>query len=134
MPDGDGPPTGKPGNRCPQAADSPGGQPSVTEDCLYLNVTTPAKSGPSRPVMVWLHGGDGAGAGADYDPTRLVDQGNVTVFGESSGRSRPARCCPRRRLRGWSSARSWKAARARRTSRRTRWPRGLGRHTLFTPL
>ncbi|WIX78805.1 carboxylesterase family protein [Amycolatopsis carbonis] len=69
----------KPGNRCLQAAGSPGGQPSLNEDCLYLNVTTPAKSGTSRPVMVWLHGGDGTGAGADYDPARLVDQGGVVV-------------------------------------------------------
>ncbi|WP_326569325.1 carboxylesterase family protein [Amycolatopsis rhabdoformis] len=69
----------KPGNRCPQAADSPGGKPSLDEDCLYLNVTTPARPGSTRPVMVWLHGGDGTGAGADYDTARLADQGDAVV-------------------------------------------------------
>lgn len=69
----------KPGNRCPQAAGSPGGNPSLDEDCLCLNVTTPAKSGSNRPVMVWLHGGDGTGAGADYDTARMSEQGDVVV-------------------------------------------------------
>src|SRR5688500_9514644 len=27
------------------------------EDCLYLNVTTPACDDAGRPVMVWIHGG-----------------------------------------------------------------------------
>src|SRR5690625_2674081 len=42
-------------NHCPQT-DSPFGQPSTTEDCLYLNVFTPKAEGP-HPVMVWIHGG-----------------------------------------------------------------------------
>jgi para-nitrobenzyl esterase len=29
----------------------------VSEDCLFLNVFTPAADGNRRPVMVWLHGG-----------------------------------------------------------------------------
>ena len=28
-----------------------------SEDCLYLNVWSPARPGGQRPVMVWLHGG-----------------------------------------------------------------------------
>ena len=28
-----------------------------TEDCLLLNVWTPALDGDHRPVLVWLHGG-----------------------------------------------------------------------------
>src|ERR1700694_5936532 len=36
---------------------SPGYEPT-SEDCLYLNVWTPAKSAKDRlPVMVWVHGG-----------------------------------------------------------------------------
>ena len=32
--------------------------PSMSEDCLYLNVWTTAKSNRERrPVMVWIHGG-----------------------------------------------------------------------------
>ncbi|MEK1933709.1 MAG: carboxylesterase family protein, partial [Pararhizobium sp.] len=29
----------------------------ISEDCLFLNVFTPAADGKRRPVMVWLHGG-----------------------------------------------------------------------------
>ncbi|HEX6471729.1 MAG TPA: carboxylesterase family protein [Streptosporangiaceae bacterium] len=72
----------RPGNRCPQ----PGrpGQPMVVgaEDCLYLNVSTPARAWPGArlPVMVWFHGGGfTSGSGGDYDPTRLVRSGNVLV-------------------------------------------------------
>lgn len=53
--------------------------PSTAEDCLYLNVFTPAKRVRHAPVMVWFHGGAFvSGSGDLYDPTDLVRDG-VTV-------------------------------------------------------
>jgi len=55
------------------------GAPSLSEDCLYLNIYTPA-TGSNHPVMVWIHGGafTGGSGGPSYDPSRLVAEG-VTV-------------------------------------------------------
>ena len=55
----------------------------VSEDCLYLNVWSAAKS-PSerRPVMVFLYGGgfvEGSGSVAVYDGTHLATRGAVVV-------------------------------------------------------
>ena len=55
-----------------------------SEDCLFLNVWTPALAdGKKRPVMVWLHGGGfaaGSGSSTVYDGTRLVQRGDVVVI------------------------------------------------------
>ncbi len=54
----------------------------IGEDCLYLNVWTPAAPGERRPVMVWIHGGAfvlGAGSTFVYAPPRLVERGVVVV-------------------------------------------------------
>jgi len=51
------------------------------EDCLFLNVWTPALDG-ARPVMVWLHGrGFAQGAGSEplYDGAALAKRGDVVV-------------------------------------------------------
>ena len=62
---------------CPQPG-GPFGQASTSEDCLYLNVYTPA-AGAHHAVMVWIHGGAlVSGESNDYDPTALVQDG-VTV-------------------------------------------------------
>ena len=62
---------------CPQAA-SPFGQASTSENCLFLNVFTPATGG-QHPVMVWIHGGAlVTGESDDYSPAGLVADG-VTV-------------------------------------------------------
>ena len=69
------------GPHCPQPATF-FGLPSATEDCLYLNVFTPAgaRAGGDHPVMVWIHGGGlWLGESQDYDPTKLVAQGTVVV-------------------------------------------------------
>jgi len=55
----------------------------MSEDCLYLNVWTPAVSpAQAAPVMVWIHGGSfmsGAGSQPTYDGTRLAMRGVVVV-------------------------------------------------------
>ncbi len=57
--------------------------PKMSEDCLYLNVWTPAqKMGEKLPVMVWIHGGGFAmgAAGVDiYDGEALARKGVVVV-------------------------------------------------------
>ncbi|HZX97188.1 MAG TPA: carboxylesterase family protein [Myxococcales bacterium] len=79
-------------SHCPQGP-SPFGLASATEDCLFLNVFTPAHGDGARddeegdddedgrlPVMVWIHGGALlVGESDDYDPARLVKQGVVVV-------------------------------------------------------
>jgi len=56
------------------------GEPS--EDCLYLNVWTPACDGAKRPVMVWFHGGAfviGAGSQGVYNGKHLAAHDVVVV-------------------------------------------------------
>ena len=71
------------GSECTQ----PGGIGS--EDCLFLNVYTPASQPRANeanlrvqglPVMFWIHGGSLIrGAGNSYDPKRLVQNGVIVV-------------------------------------------------------
>jgi para-nitrobenzyl esterase len=65
---------------CPQPPGS-FGRASTSEDCLYLNVFTPAGSrGRNLPVMVWVHGGSlRTGESDDYNPAGLVREGVVVV-------------------------------------------------------
>jgi para-nitrobenzyl esterase len=74
------------GPACPQPEarlstiykDDPG---PMSEDCLTLNVWTPADA-RKAPVFVWIHGGafaGGSGREAVYDGTRLAAQGIVVV-------------------------------------------------------
>jgi para-nitrobenzyl esterase len=55
----------------------------VSEDCLYLNVWTAAKSASDkRPVMFWIHGGSytrGTGATPTYNGEVLAKKGVVVV-------------------------------------------------------
>lgn len=56
---------------------------SDSEDCLFLNVWTPALDAKKlRPVMVWFHGGGyayGSGAWPMYDGANLAREGEVVV-------------------------------------------------------
>ena len=81
------------GSSCPQTpTGNPGGlftswrpepAPPLSEDCLFLNVWTPAlDDGGNRPVMVWFHGGgfsSGSGSSRAYDGVRLANRGDVVV-------------------------------------------------------
>src|SRR5581483_9171837 len=74
------------GPRCMQApiySDMIFRDPGPTEDCLYLNVWTPANSAEAKlPVMAWIYGG-GFAAGAASEPrqdgSKLAEKGVVVV-------------------------------------------------------
>lgn len=53
-----------------------------SEDCLSLNVFTPAADAGRRPVLFWIHGGGfshGAGSQPQYDGGPLSERGDVVV-------------------------------------------------------
>jgi para-nitrobenzyl esterase len=57
-------------------------EPRQSEDCLVLNVWTPAADAAKRPVMVWLHGGGfavGSGSSPSYEGEHLAKRGDVVV-------------------------------------------------------
>ena len=71
------------GPMCMQMRATPPGT-NQSEDCLTLNVWTPAdfKPGQKRPVMVWIHGGSftgGSGSLPIYDGTHFAERGVVLV-------------------------------------------------------
>jgi para-nitrobenzyl esterase len=78
----------QPGNACEQPSYPTNGlygtsPPPISEDCLNLNIWTPAKSADDHlPVMVWIHGGGfqhGTGAAIGYDGENLASKGVVVV-------------------------------------------------------
>jgi para-nitrobenzyl esterase len=76
-----------PPSACPQlASPDPAGRASSNEDCLYLNVWSPAPSSGAaarlKPVIVWIHGGgfvEGYGAATQYDATHLATATDAVV-------------------------------------------------------
>jgi para-nitrobenzyl esterase len=56
--------------------------PKISEDCLYLNVWSPARARQALPVMVFIHGGgfsNGAAAAPLYGGDQLARKGVVVV-------------------------------------------------------
>lgn len=52
------------------------------EDCLFLNIWSPAADGKKRPVMFWIHGGgfmSGSGSSDMYDGATLAKKGDVVI-------------------------------------------------------
>ncbi|XP_075996846.1 uncharacterized protein ces2b [Genypterus blacodes] len=69
-----------------ELVDSLGGMqvdlPDISEDCLYLNIYTPAKAAQDAklPVMVWIHGGGFTlGSASIYDGSALAAYQDVVV-------------------------------------------------------
>ena len=57
-------------------------EPSQDEDCLFLNIWTPALDNKKRAVMFYIHGGaysNGSGSDAMYDGTKLCQDYDVVV-------------------------------------------------------
>jgi para-nitrobenzyl esterase len=77
------------GNRSPQDPDGPisevfalDRQEPMGEDCVNLNVFTPALGSGNRPVMVWLHGGGFSGGSGNwllYEGTNLARKEDVVM-------------------------------------------------------
>ena len=60
----------------------PNPEPRQSENCLVVNVWTPAVDSAKRPVMVWLHGGGfavGSASNPAYNGARLAAIGDVVV-------------------------------------------------------
>jgi para-nitrobenzyl esterase len=59
------------------------GKPPQSEDCLYLNVATPAVTGNEKmPVMIWFHGGGFTGGWSyevEFNPEALANKGVIVV-------------------------------------------------------
>lgn len=67
------------GAACPQPQAGQRGIAAMNEDCLTLNVWTPALDDGKRPVMVWIHGGGFRAGSGRIAGEALTVHGVVTV-------------------------------------------------------
>ena len=70
------------GDTAPQMKSPLSGDVPQGEDCLRINVWTPAADNRRRPVLLWFHGGGweaGHGSGGIYDGTNMALRGDVVV-------------------------------------------------------
>ena len=66
----------------PQQESNLGTKGPQSEDCLALNIWSPAADGKKRPVMFWIHGGGfviGSGSSELYYGTNLAKKGDVVI-------------------------------------------------------
>ena len=64
----------------PETPVSPPSAEAFSEDCLSVDIYTPAADGRARPVLFWIHGGAYyIGSGNDHDGSVLAAQGDVVV-------------------------------------------------------
>src|SRR6185437_2135880 len=100
------------GPACPQVSEQTFEAPARnSEDCLSVNIFTPARMDERLPVMVWIHG-DGIGNYGMKDQIAALrwvhdnisafggDPNNVTIFGSSSGANAVAMLMVSRRAMG----------------------------------
>lgn len=70
------------GDQAPQVQTRLAGEEPMSDDCLRINVWTPAADNKKRPVMLWFHGGGfeaGVGSVPVYDGTNVALRGDVVV-------------------------------------------------------
>ncbi|HVF17236.1 MAG TPA: carboxylesterase family protein [Steroidobacteraceae bacterium] len=70
------------GDQSPQARGSLAASQAMSDDCLRINVWTPALDTGKRPVLLWFHGGGfeaGSGSSPLYDGTRIARRGDVVI-------------------------------------------------------
>lgn len=70
------------GDQSPQARTSLAAAQAMSDDCMRINVWTPAIDNAKRPVMLWFHGGGfeaGSGSSRLYDGARMARRGDVVV-------------------------------------------------------
>ena len=72
------------GHACPQGSRMKGRAPvtDISEDCLTINIWSPASDRAKRAVLFYIHGGsfsEGTGADKEYEGTKLAREGDVVV-------------------------------------------------------